>query len=301
VAVYKSISATFNEALNPSTINNTTFTLRQGAKTTLVAGTVKYANQTATFAPTRNLPNNFIYTATLTTGVKDLAGHALAKAYVWRFTTGVAPVFLRTAGWFAVLAGSTVTNTALKSTVNGNLGVSPGTAVTGFPPGVLPIGAIHAGDPVAAQAQLDLTTAYNDAAGRSRGAVLLGAGENLGGKTFTPGLYKSPTSLAISSGDLTLDAGGDADAVFIFLMASTFTMTSGRQIILSGGAKPSNIFWQVGSSATLGTTSVFKGNMMALASISVQTGATVDGRLLARTAAVTLDGNTVNRPLVTPW
>jgi len=136
-----------------------------------------------------------------------------------------------------------------------------------------------------------LDRAYNDAAGRTVGAVLV-AGD-LVGQTLTPGLYKSTSSLEISSGDLTLDAQGDANEVFIFQMASTLTTTAGRQVILSGGAKASNIYWQVGSSATLGTTSEFKGNILALASITVTTSAAVQGRLLARTGAVTLDTNVV--------
>jgi hypothetical protein len=139
-----------------------------------------------------------------------------------------------------------------------------------------------------------LTTAFNDAAGRSVGAVILAG--NLGGLTLTPGLYTSTSSLEISSGDLTLDAQGNANAVFIFQMASTLTTTAGRQVILSGGAQAANIFWVVGSSATLGTTSVFEGNILALASITVTTGATVEGRLLARTAAVSLDTNTITEP-----
>ena len=128
-------------------------------------------------------------------------------------------------------------------------------------------GAIHAGDPTAAQAQGDLTTAYNDAAGRTVGAIAVAG--NLGGLTLTPGLYKSTSSLEISSGDLTLDAQGDPNAVFIFQMGSTLTTTVGRQVILSGGAKAANIYWQVGSSATLGTISVVKGNILALASITL--------------------------------
>ena len=205
---------------------------------------------------------------------------------------GQAPVALGSAANFAVLAGSTVTNTGA-TTVTGDLGVSPGTAVTGFPPGTVN-GTTHAGDPAAAQAQLDLTTAYNDAAGRSVGAVTVAG--NLGGQTLTPGLYKSTSSLEISSGDLTLDAQGDANAVFIFQMASTLTTTAGRQVILSGGAKAANVFWQVGSSATLGTTSVFAGNILAAQSITLNTGATLDGRALARIAAVALDTNTITEP-----
>jgi hypothetical protein len=152
------------------------------------------------------------------------------------------------------------------------------------------------GDAAAAQAQLDLTAAYNDAAGRTVGAIAVAG--NLGGQTLAPGLYTSTSSLEISSGDLTLDAQGDANAVWIFQMASTLTTTSGRQVILNGGAQAANIYWQVGSSATLGTTSVFKGNILALTSITVTTGATVEGRLLARNGAVTLDSNTIAIPNV---
>jgi hypothetical protein len=205
-----------------------------------------------------------------------------------------APVVLGAAANFAVLAGSTVTNTTTGVTmVTGDLGVSPGTAVTGFPPGVVS-GATHAGDAAAAQAQLDLTTAFNDAAGRTVGAVTVAG--NLGGQTLTPGLYKSTSSLEISSGDLTLDAQGDANAVFIFQMASTLTTTAGRQVILSGGANAANIVWQVGSSATLGTMSVFAGTILADQSITLTTGATLNGRALARSAAVTLDANNVTIP-----
>jgi hypothetical protein len=295
VAINQTITAAFSEAMNAATIGNATFTLTQGAAP--VAGTVSYAGVTATLNPLADLAANTVYTATITTGAKDLAGNALASNFVWSFTTasapaGQAPVALGSATTFAVLAGSTVTNTGA-TTVNGNLGLSPGTAVTGFPPGVVN-GTIHAGDPAAAQAQLDLTVAYGDAAGRTVGAI--GLAGNLGGRTLTPGLYKSTSSLEISSGDLTLDAQGDVNAVFIFQMASTLTTTSARQVILSGGAQAANIFWQVGSSATLGTTSVFKGNILAMASITVTTGATVEGRLLARTAAVTLDSNTISLP-----
>jgi hypothetical protein len=171
-------------------------------------------------------------------------------------------VSLGSASTFAILAASTVTNTGA-SVVTGDIGVSPGTTATGFPPGTL-TGTFHLGDPAAAQAQLDLTAAYNDAAGRTAGAVAVAG--NLGGQTLTPGLYKSSSSLEISSGDLTLDAQGDPSGVFLFEMASTLVTTTGRQVILAGGAQATNIYWQVGSSATLGTSSVFKGNILALAS-----------------------------------
>jgi len=215
---------------------------------------------------------------------------ALAVIFVRHDTAAVQPMIpLGSAAKFAVLAATTVTSSGA-TTVNGNLGVSPGTTVTGSP---TVNGTTHLGDPTAAQAQSDLTIAYNDAAGRLGGAAVSG---NLGGLTLTPGLYTSTSSLEITSGDLTLDAQGDANAVFIFQMASTLTTTSGRQVILSGGARAANIFWQVGSSDTLGTTSVLKGNILAFTSITVTTGAAVEGRLLARNGAVILDSNTITIP-----
>jgi len=261
-----------------------------------VAGTVSYASQTAVFTPMSILSPMTLYSATITTGAVDVAGHPLAANMAWNFTTAstivVAPPPMDGLRTFEILAGSTVTNTGA-STVTGNLGVSPGTAVTGFMPGIL-VGTQHAGDPVAAQAQLELTRAYDDAAGRTLDAILLAG--NLGGRTLAPGLYKSTSSLEISSGDLTLDAQGNANAVFIFQMGSTLVTTTGRQVILAGGAQAANIIWQVGSSATLGVNSVFKGNIMAMASITVNTGASVEGRLLARTGAVTLDSNVASIP-----
>jgi len=200
-----------------------------------------------------------------------------------------APVGLGTAGSFAVLAGTTVTNTG-PSTVSGDLGVSPGTAVTGFPPGIVSNGTIHSADGVANGAQSDLTTAYNDAAGRSPTAnvpAFIGAGQ-----TLAPGVYKASSSLDVG-GSLTLDAGGDPNAVFIFQAPSTLVTDSASSVTLTGGARACNVFWQVGSSATLGTNSSFSGTVLALTSISVQTGDTIAGRALARNGAVTLDDDTI--------
>jgi hypothetical protein len=198
------------------------------------------------------------------------------------------PVILGTTSSFRVLAGSTVTNTGLTS-VDGDIGVSPGSAVTGFPPGTL-TGTIFTGPGPAATAESDLTTAYNDAAGRPPGASVSG---NIGGLTLAPGVYTSTSSLAISSGDLTLTALGNSSGVFIFQIPSSLTVTSGRRVILAGGAQASNVFWQVGSSATLGTNSFFSGNIMAQASITLQSGASLEGRALASTGGVTLDSNVI--------
>jgi len=246
------------------------------------------------------LPLALVFAAAVGAAIPPTSQAATKKARVaptssMMVNTLVAPN-LGAAGSFAVLAASTVTNTGA-SALTGDLGLSPGTAVTGFPPGTL-AGTKHIADAAAAQAQLDLTAAYNDAAGRTLGAVLLAG--NLGGMTLAPGLYKSTSSLEISSGDLTLDAQGDSNAVYIFQMGSTLVTTVGRKVILAGGARAANIYWQVGSSATLGTSSVFKGNIMAMASITATTGASVEGRLLARTAAVTLDNNSVLRIAAAP-
>ena len=224
-------------------------------------------------------------------GAGESTGESLRQDLV-QVPCAQASVDLRSAATFAVLAGSTVTNTG-PTKVIGNLGVSPGTALTGFLPGKV-VGTEHLGDPTAANAEADLTTAYNDAAGRTHCPVSIAG--NLGGLTLAPGLYKSTSSLEISSGDLTLDAKGDANAVFIFQMASTLVTTVGRQVFLKGGAQASNVFWQVGSSATLGSYSVFKGTIMADQAISFDTSARLDGRALARIAAVTLDTNAVTLP-----
>jgi len=207
-------------------------------------------------------------------------------------TAAFAQIPLGTTQNFAVLAGSTITNTGA-TVINGNVGVSPGSSVTGFPPGIVTGGSIHAGDAVAAQAQSDLTTAYNTAASTPCTTDL--TGQNLGGLTLTPGVYCFTTSAALT-GTLTLNFQGNPNAFFLFKVGSTLTTASGSSILLTNtvSACPSNLFWQVGSSATFGTGSSFVGNVLALTSITMTTGSNVNGRALARNGAVTLDTNSVS-------
>lgn len=201
------------------------------------------------------------------------------------------PVGLGTAGTFAVLAGSTVTNTG-PSVISGNVGVAPGSAVTGFPPAVITNGVLHAADTVALQAQSALTLGYNDAAGRTPATTV---SSDLGGQTLAPGVYQAAAGLGLG-GTLTLDAAHDANAVFIFQAGTTLVTASNSTVQLINDASPCNVYWQVGSSATLGTGSVFVGNVLALTSATVETGATVSGRVLARNGQVSLDTNVITAP-----
>jgi hypothetical protein len=200
-------------------------------------------------------------------------------------------VDLGTADSFAVLAGSTVTNTGA-TTVHGNLGVWPGTAITGFPPGLVSGGTIHSADAVAMQAQNDLTSAYNFAAGEVCNSNL--TGQDLGGLTLTPGVYCFSSSAQLT-GALSLNAQGNSNAVFVFKIGSTLTTASNSSVIFTNGGQGDSVFWQVGSSATLGTTTTFQGNILALTSITLTTNASIGcGRALARNGAVTMDTNNVS-------
>jgi hypothetical protein len=244
------------------------------------------------------------------TQARQIKGRTLTSGFALSLLTMVALAFavpasaatsppLGAAANFAVLGGTTVTNTG-PTVLNGDLGISPGTACTGFPapctggPGVVN-GTTHSADTASGQAQADLITAYDNAAGQ---ATTTTTGTQLGGMTLGPGVYAATPGAGFLNitGNLTLDGQGDPNAVFIFKAASTLVTAAGpgaSQVSLVNGAQSCNVFWQVGSSATIGTFSDFAGNVLALTGIQAQTSATINGRLLARNAAVTLDTNTV--------
>jgi hypothetical protein len=294
------VTANFSKAMNPATITTGTFKLAVG--TTAVPGTVSLdsTDLVATFTPTSPLALNTAYTATITTGAQDQFGNGLAADFVWMFTTAATacagPIAFGTPGCgFGILAGSTVTNTstvAAPTNVSGDVGVWAGSAIVGFPPGNL-TGTLHSGDAVAQAAQGQLTTAYNLAAGKPVGTHLP---PDIGGSTLFPGVYTTVAQPTLGiTGNLTLDAQGDSTAVWIFQISSTLTTAAG-QVKLQNGALPQNVFWAVGSSATLGTGTTMSGNIMAQASITLNTGVTLNGRALASIGAVTLISDTVNVP-----
>jgi hypothetical protein len=287
--------ATFNEPMNPATINTNTFTLAPGVTGVV---TLDATDEVATFTPSVNLAVSTTYSATITTGAQSTNGTPLAANYLWSFTTSAQacqpPVPLGTAANYGILGASTVTNTGPTIITGENLGLSPGSAVTGFPPGVMTLPAIQdITDQAAAQAQLDATIAYNYTAGLPAGAVLPG---DLSGLTLTPGLYTNASTVSLKSGTVTLDAQGNSNAVFIFQIGTTLTTIGNTQVLLVNGAQAANIYWQVGSSATLGTYSSFEGTILALQSVTLDTGANLVGRALALNGAVTLDTNLVTAP-----
>ena len=306
------ITATFSEAMDPATINATTFTLTSGA--TAVPGVVTYAGTTATLTPASSLASGTAFTATVSTGAQDLQGNALATAKTWSFTTvatpatGPAAVNLGTAANYVILAKSAVSTTGATAVV-GNIGLSPAAAtfITGFalsaPPTTFTTSALVTGQIFAADyaaptpvvlttAVLDMQTAYTDAAGRTLPDFTeLGAG-NIDGLTLAPGLYKWGTGVSIPSA-VTLSGG--ANDVWIFQVAQNLTVGNGAIVTLSGGAQARNVFWQVAGSATLGTTSNFKGIILSQTLIAMNTGTTMTGRALAQTA-VTLDATAITNP-----
>ncbi len=316
VALNKIITATFSEAMDQSTISTATVTVT-GLGGASVTGTVSYAAgaNTVTFTPASALAANTTYTGTIrggATGAKDLAGNALVSNYVWSFTTGAAPgpagqapVNLGTAARFAILSNSAITNIPT-SAITGDVGISPGarSSITGL---TLPevTGTIFAADdavPVPAmiiQAKTDAQAAYLDAVAASRGTPTPVSG-NVNGLTLVPGLYQSGTSIEISPGGfLYLDGQGDVNAVFVIRSATSITTEATSEVVLTNGAQAKNVYWSAGSTATLGTNSKFKGTIIASTSISLLTGARLDGRALIQGPAagqVSLDKVIIVRP-----
>lgn len=310
VALNKIISITFSETMDPSTINTTTFSLKQGTKTVL--GTVGYSGTTATFTPSVSFTAGMMYSATITSGAKSAAGISLAVNTTWNFTTGInsqglSAVDLGAAGNYVILAKTAINNNPT-SAITGDLGLSPAatsyitglsiTNATGYATSAQVTGKIFAADMVSptssnlTTAVSNMITAYNDAAGRpSPNFSELGTG-NIGGKTLTEGLYKwtntvtAPTNLIIS---------GSATDVWIFQIAGNLTVSPGVKITLSGGALAKNIFWQVAGTVNIGTTAQFKGVILSQTGVTLATGATLTGRALAQTAVI-LDGNIVTKP-----
>jgi Ice-binding-like/Bacterial Ig-like domain len=318
VATNRAVSAVFDEPVDAVSVSGASFTLT-GAGNTPIAGAVSVMGTTAVFTPTAPLAANTTYQATLSTGVRDSAGNALARQRGWAFTTataalalakGPAPVVLGTASSFVILAKTGVSTTGTTK-ITGDIGLSPAaeTFITGFSQArdasnefstapTLVTGRLYAANmavPTPANmttAISNMETAYTDAAGRSLpDATELGAG-NITGLTLAPGLYKWGTGLQLAGG-VTL-SGGPND-VWIFQIAQDLTVASGAIVTLSGGAQTKNIFWQVAGKTTLGTTSDFKGTVLSKTLIAMQTGAKLNGRALAQTA-VTLDANAVTVP-----
>lgn len=310
VARNKTIGVTFSEAMDASSITSSTFTLKKG--TTSIPGAVTYSAMVASFDPTNTMDASSVYTATITTGAKDVAGNAIATNVVWNFTTSgistsIAAVDLGAAGNYLILAKTAINNSST-SALTGDLGLSPAatsfitglalTNATGFATSAQVTGNVYAAD-MADPTPINLTTAvnnmitaYNDAAGRlSPDFLELGTG-NIGGMTLVPGLYKWTNTVTLPS---SVTISGGANDVWIFQIAGNLTMSSAVNITLSGGAQAKNIFWQVAGQATLGTTSHFEGVILSMTGITLQTGASMNGRALAQTAVI-LDSNAVTKP-----
>jgi len=304
------ISVTFTNEMDASTINTTTFVVKQG--TTVVPGVVTYSGKIATFKPTNALAAGTTYTVLITTGAKDLAGNPIPAEKKWSFTTknasvNQAIVNLKTSGNYVILAKTAINNSPT-SKITGDLGLSPAatsyitgfslTDFTGYATSAQITGQVFAADMVSptsdnlTTAVEDMILAYTDAAGRPTPDFLnLGTG-NLGGKTLTPGLYKFTSSVTLPT-NVTISGG--ANDVWIFQISGDLGMSANVNITLAGGAQAKNIFWQVAGEATFGATSHFEGILLSWTGITFQTGATFKGRALAGTAVI-LDANTVVGP-----
>jgi hypothetical protein len=311
VSLSQNVTATFNEAMDNTTITTTTFVIMDGL--TPVTGNVSYLNNVATFNPDNDFVAGKTYSAKITNGVKNSTGTNMVNDYEWSFSIPLIPVVplfdLGMAERFGILAGVGISNDAGASVINNlDVGIYPGlrSSVTGFPPATVVNGAIYCADDLMPagtpamlnQAKLDLVAAYLEVEGATSPAPATVEGDQ-GGKTLAPGIYKSTSTLLIQSGDLTLDAQGDPNAVFIFQVASAFTTVGGAggSIILSGGAQAKNVYWQTGSSATIGDYTTFYGNILALQSITMGAYSNAVGRMLARNGSVVMTStNTISKP-----
>jgi len=306
VALDSSVHATFSEAMDPSTISTLTFKV-QASGTPLgapLAGAVRYdpAARMASFTASSPLLANTSYTATLTAAVGSLEA-SLAPGAVpnpWTFTTGtgLAPgsVSLGSAATFGIMATAAITSTG-STVINGNVSLQPGTAITGFPPGVVN-GSVHINDSVSAQAQIDLLTAYTFAKSLPPGTTIA-AGADLGALYplgMPPGTYTSGSTMLVSS-PLVLDAGGNADAVWVFQIGSS--LTTGASVALANGAQAGNVFWVPTLDGTVGVGTIFTGTLIAGRSVTGVTGSTINGRILAgatTAGTIALQATTVNVP-----
>jgi hypothetical protein len=309
VALGQNVSATFSEAMNNSTITTSTYTVMEGLNPVL--GTISFSGNTAIFNPNSAFAAGKTYTCKITNAVKNAGGTNMVNDYVWSFTIPTVPVVpfvnLGFAARFGILAGVGVSNDAGASVIsNLDVGIYPGarSSITGFPPATIVNGNSYAADDGGAtsamlsQAKLDLVAAYLFVEGATSPAPATVSGDQ-GGKTLAPGIYKSTSTLLIQNGDLTLDAGGNPNAVFIFQVASAFTTVGGAggSIILTGSAQAKNVYWQTGSSATIGTYTNFYGNVLALQSITMGPYANAVGRMLAQNGSVVMTStNTITKP-----
>lgn len=298
------IAATFNTELDSSTINASSFMLNGP---NAVNGTLSYGNQTITFNPTNQLLPNTTYTATVTTLVKDITGNAMQQNYEWSFVTGSLPIPLNTMSRFGVFAKEGISNLGLTKIWNMDVGLwdANRSSLTGFPPGEVINGATFARDdlfPAGVAAMLtnanaELIQAYQLAENLNSPSKKFISGDQ-GGKTLTPGIYKSVSNLNIENGNLTLDAKGDANAVWVFQIGGDlFTQgNQGGNVILAGGAQAKNIFWQTAESATIGGNTSFHGNVMALNDITLNSGSIIEGRMLSQNGTVDMNTATITNP-----
>lgn len=305
VALNTNLSVVFDDVMDPLTVTMATFTLQSDL--VQIQGTVTMTGSTAIFDPTNDLAPDTKYTATVTSGAKDLAGNPMAADTVWVFSTGDSlsdsmPVNLGTLSTFVAVAGAGLTNSNSGgvTTLNGDVALSAtgscmgdGSPCTAINPIIN--GTLYVNDPegVAAAAKVDLTAAYVDAMARPVGTTV----DDLAGMVLPPGVYTSDSSMSIAlGGSVTLDGQGDPNAVWIFQVGSSLTVNNSAQVLLVNGAKAKNVYWAVFASSTLGSKVSFQGSILAGASNSVGTGSVVVGRLLCTTGQITLLSNTVTLP-----